>query len=103
MIEGLALVQHRLAAMTGHVDQHRAPDNPALGNRQDAGLVHATDGAHGVVAVPQFVVVPDVAEGVVLGRALQVHENHVVGVFDMAVEVGLAGQEVAFVQYVDPH
>ncbi|MNL86059.1 hypothetical protein D3C87_2146160 [compost metagenome] len=43
------------------------------------------------------------AQGVVLRRALQLHEDHVVGVFHVAVEVDFTGQEMPFVQCVDPH
>ncbi|MCY1450655.1 hypothetical protein D9M71_674810 [compost metagenome] len=103
MVEGLALVQHAFATVAGHIDQYRAPDYATFGDRQDTGLVHAADGAHGVIAVPQFVVVPYMAEGVVLGRTLQVHEDHIVGVLHMAVDVCLPSQEVALVQHVGPH
>jgi hypothetical protein len=34
---------------------------------------------------------------------LQVHEDHIVGVFHVTVKVGLARQEVALVQHVDTH
>ena len=40
-----------------------APDDAALGDRLDAGLVQAADRGAGVVAVPDLAVVPDVARG----------------------------------------
>ncbi|MNK96216.1 hypothetical protein D3C87_1164860 [compost metagenome] len=43
------------------------------------------------------------AQRIVLGRALQVHEDHVVGVFDVTIEVGFACEKVTLVEHVDPH
>ena len=88
MGEGLALVEGVLAAEAGHVEQHGAADDAALGDRLDAGLVQAADRGPGVVAVPDLAVVPDVAERVVLGRALQEGVDLVVGVVQAAGERG---------------
>lgn len=103
MIERLALVEHALVAMARDVDQHRAARDTALGDRQDARAFEAADRAQRVVAVPQRIVVPHVPERVALRRALHVHEDHVVRVFDVAVEVRLAREEMALVEHVHPH
>ena len=98
MGERLALVEPVLAPMAGHVDQH-APADHAL----------SAIGWTLALARPPIVVlrhshcrlaaVPDVAEGVVLRRALQERVTGVIGVVQAARERGpLPPQPVALVE-----
>ena len=51
-----------------------------LGDRQHTGLAQPADGGVGVVPVVDLAVVPDMAEGVVLRRALKERRDEVIGV-----------------------
>jgi hypothetical protein len=106
VVEGLALGQVVLAAEAGDVDEHAAPDHALLGDRQHRGAVHAVDGGAGVVAVPEFPVVPEVAQRVVLRGALQEDLRGVVGVVQAAGELrpapAVPGRLVEHVLAPDP-
>ena len=75
----------------GHVEQDAAADDAALRDRLDAGLVQTADRGACVVAVPDLPAVPDVAEAVVLRRALQEGVDLVVSVVQAARVGGTAG------------
>src|SRR5262245_45467082 len=57
-----------------------------VGNRLDRTLLEAADGGFGIVSIVQFITIPGMTERVVLGRALRVHDNDVVRVFEPARE-----------------
>ena len=82
------LVEVFLAAELCHVEKYCASDDAAVGNRFDAGLLQAADSGISRVSVPQGAVVPDMAECVVLRRALQERVDLVVRVMQAAGEVG---------------
>ena len=82
----LAPLQVLFALVAGGVDQDAVADDAPVGNRLDRALLQRANRRFGIVAVIQLVPVPGVAQGVVLGRALGEHDDHVVGVLEPAGE-----------------
>jgi len=83
-----ALVEVLLATEAGHVEQDAASHNTALRDGGHAGLVQSADRAARVVPIPELAAVPDVAEGVVLRRALEERVDLVVCIVQAARELG---------------
>ena len=74
--------------MPGDVEQNTAPDH-LVTHLVDGVLLGAAGGDQGgVVAVPHFVVIENMAQRVPLGAALQGQGHHIVGVADAAFVLG---------------